>query len=149
MFCRIAPGLIVLGASLAWAGQPDEEAVRREHRRLEGTWSIVSAEVAGTAIPAREFRDLKFAFKDCKFTARRGDEEAQEGTYGINPSKSPREMDISRSNGPARGQKQLAIYQLTGNLLKICSCESGTERPTSFDTRDHPGWTMMTLRRLP
>jgi uncharacterized protein (TIGR03067 family) len=149
MYCRIAAGLVVLGMGVACAGQPDEEAVRREHQRLEGTWRVVGAEVEGTAIPPREYRDLSLTFKDGKFTARRGEEEPQQGAYAIDPGKNPREMDITRSNGPARGQKQLAIYQRTGNLLKICSCESGTERPTSFDTRGHPVWTMMTLRRLP
>jgi uncharacterized protein (TIGR03067 family) len=147
MFGLTAPVCIVL--ALTGAQTPREEGIRREHQRLEGTWSVVSAETGGTAIPPREFRDLKLTFKDGKFTARRGDEEPQEGTYTIDPGKTPREMDVTRGDGAGRGQKQVAIYQLAGNLLKICSCEAGAERPTSFDTRDRPGWTMMTLRRMP
>jgi uncharacterized protein (TIGR03067 family) len=148
MSLRLALGCLAFAVSVA-AAQPADEAVRREHQRLEGTWRVVSAEVQGTPIPPKEYRDLKLTFKDGKFTARRGEEEPQEGAYTIDPTKNPREIDITRGKGTAPGEKQLAIYHPTGNLLKICSCVSGTERPTSFDTRDHAGWTMMTLRRLP
>jgi uncharacterized protein (TIGR03067 family) len=148
MFRLIASALVLLGIGLVHA-TAGEGAIQREHERLEGTWRVVSAEVGGMAIPAREFRDLTLTFKAGKFVARRGQEEPQEGTYNPSPTKNPREMDITRSTGPMSGPKQLAIYQLTGNLLKICSCVSDTERPTSFDTREQPGWTMMTLRRVP
>jgi uncharacterized protein (TIGR03067 family) len=141
----LASLLSVLGLAAA----PPEDLLQREHQRLEGTWRVVSAEVEGTPIPAREYRDLRLTFKNGKFTARRGVEEAQEGTYAIAPAVTPKEMDIIRSNGPTRGQKQLAVYSLVGDLLKICSCESGTARPTDFDTRDKPGHTLMTLRRVP
>jgi uncharacterized protein (TIGR03067 family) len=144
---RILLASLVSVAGLAAA--PQDELLEREHQRLEGTWRVISAEAEGTPIPPREYRDLQLTFKDGKFTAKRGDEEPQEGTYVLNPSRNPREMDITRANGPARGQKQLAVYSLAGNLLKICSCESGTERPSGFDTRDRPGYTLMTLRRVP
>ncbi len=147
MFRFVVLASLVSVAGLAAA--PSDELIEREHKRLEGTWRVVSAEVEGTPIPAREFRDLQLTFKDGKFKAKRGDEEAQEGTYAIDPSRNPREMDITRTNGPAQGQKQLAVYSITGNLLKICSYESGTERPSGFDTRDRPGCTLMTLRRQP
>ena len=145
---RVVLVLMVFGAGIAGAG-PAEEAVQREHKRLEGTWRVVSAEAGGKAIPAREYRGLAMTFAAGKFSARRGDEEAQEGTYSVDPTKNPREMDITRTTGPAQGRKQVAIYQLSGDLLKICSCASDEERPTSFDTRDRPGCTLMVLRRAP
>ncbi len=143
---------VVLASLLSAAGlaaAPQDEFIEREHQRLEGTWRVLSAEADGTPIPAREFRDLQLTFKDGKFTARRGDEEPQEGTYTLDPSRNPKQMDVTRTNGPARGQKQLAVYSLNGNILKICSCETGSERPAGFDTRDKTGYTLMTLRRLP
>jgi uncharacterized protein (TIGR03067 family) len=149
MFRTIAAGFLILGVGLAAGAGPTEEALEREQQRLEGTWKVVAVEAEGKLVPAREFRDLRLTFKDGKFTARRGDEEPQQGTYTIDPGKNPKEMDIAREGGPARGQKQLAVYSLAGNLLKICSCESATVRPTGFDTRDRPGHTLMTLRRVP
>jgi uncharacterized protein (TIGR03067 family) len=149
MFRTIAAGLLVLGVGFAAGAGPPEERIEREWQRLEGTWQVVAVEAGGTPIPAREYRELRLTFKDGKFTARRGKEEPQEGTCTIDPGKNPKEMDIARTSGPARGQNQFAIYSLAGNLLKICSCETDNPRPASFDTRDKPGHTLMTLRRVP
>ncbi len=148
MFRTIAVGSLVLGVSFA-AAAPQDEFIEREQQRLEGTWRVIAVETEGKPIPAREYRDLLLTFKNGKFTAKRGDEEAQEGTYVINPARNPKEMDIERTDGPARGQKQAAVYSLAGNLLKICACEAATGRPAGFDTRDRPGHTLMTLRRGP
>jgi uncharacterized protein (TIGR03067 family) len=148
MFRSTVLVVMAVGAGVVSAG-PADEVIQREHKRLDGTWRVVGAEAGGVAIPDREYRDLTLTFKGGKFTARRGDEQPQEGTYAVDPTKNPREMDITRSAGPAPGQKQLAIYQITGDLLKICSCDAGGERPTAFETRDRPGCTLMTLRRVP
>jgi uncharacterized protein (TIGR03067 family) len=148
MFRVIAAGSLVLGVSLAAAAAPPDDLMELEQQRLEGTWRVIAVESGGMAIPRREYRDLELTFKDGKFTAKRGDEEAQKGTYTINPSRNPKEMDIDRADGPARGKQQLAVYSLAGNLLKICSCEASSARPTGFDTRERPGHTLMTLRRV-
>jgi uncharacterized protein (TIGR03067 family) len=140
-------GVLILNAGLVVAG-PKEELLEREQERLAGTWRVVGAEVGGMPIPPRAYRDLTLTFKDGKFTARMGDEEPQEGTYTIDPAKNPREMDISRAGGPAKAKKQTAIYSLAGDLLKICSVEAGDERPADFDTREKPGRTLLTLRRV-
>ena len=42
----------------------------------------------------------RLTFAGSKFTARRGDEEPQEGSYVIEPRKNPRRIDITRGNGP-------------------------------------------------
>jgi uncharacterized protein (TIGR03067 family) len=142
--------VLVSVAALGLLGADSEpELVKREHKRLEATWRVVRAEVGGTAIPAKEYRELRMVFKGDGFTARRGDEEPQEGSFRVNPAKNPKEMDITRGKDPARQHKQIAIYQLTGELLTICSCDANGERPTSFDTREHPTWTLMVLRRIP
>jgi uncharacterized protein (TIGR03067 family) len=148
MFRLNVAGFLFLGIALAASAGPLDDLIERDQQRLEGTWKVIAVEAEGTPIPAREFRDLQLTFKDGKFTARRGDEEPQVGAYTINPGKNPREMDIDRTDGPAKGQKQVAVYSLAGNILKICSCEADNPRPKGFDTRDKPGHTLMTLRRV-
>jgi uncharacterized protein (TIGR03067 family) len=144
MLRSIGVAVVALAACLVARASPPGEAAAREHRRLEGTWRVVAAEVGGAAIPPREYRDLLLTFKAGTFTARRGDEEPQVGTYALDVSRNPRQMDITRG-----GRKQAGIYQLSGNTLKICASESEKDRPAAFDTRDNPGWTLLTLRRLP
>jgi uncharacterized protein (TIGR03067 family) len=138
-----------LGVVVAVQGGPAEEAVRRDQERLAGTWRVVQAEIEGRPVPPAEYRGLRLTFADGKFTARRGEEEAQEGTYVLDALKNPRHINITRSNGPTGSRKQLGIYQFTGDTLRICTYDNGEDRPSSFDTRDRPGCSMLVLRREP
>jgi len=140
--------LASVGAALA-AGAQGEDRIDRERQRLAGTWRVIGVEVGGVAVPRQQYRDLTLTFKGGVFTARLGDQEAQAGTCTIEPSRNPKEMDIARTNGPVPGRRQVAIYEVSGNALKICSTQAGQERPGAFDTRDHPSYTLMTLRRVP
>jgi uncharacterized protein (TIGR03067 family) len=133
-------GLGVVAAAPAGPVEEDQE-------RLAGSWRVVRAEVEGTPIPPKEYRELRLTFAGSKFTARRGDEEPQEGSYVIEPRKNPRRIDITRGNGPTSNRKQLGIYQFTGDTLRICTFDNGEDRPTSFETRDRPGCTLLVLRR--
>jgi uncharacterized protein (TIGR03067 family) len=144
-----ANALVILAAAVAAAAGPAEEAIKQDQERLTGTWRVIRAEVEGTAIPPREHRELRLTFADGKFSARRGDEEPQEGAYALDPRKNPRRIDITRSNGPTGSRKQLGIYQFTGDTLRICTFDNGEDRPTSFETRDRPGCTLLVLRREP
>jgi uncharacterized protein (TIGR03067 family) len=141
---------LVLGSCLAAsAAAPPDDRVKQEEEKLAGTWRVVSVEIGGMNVPPREFRDLRITYKDGKFTARRGQEPAREGTYKLDPMKRPKTMDIIHKSEAERGQTQLAIYALSGNTLKICSCVSGKERPADFVTRDQPEYTLMVLKREP
>jgi uncharacterized protein (TIGR03067 family) len=132
-------GVLCLGGQAS--AQTAEEKLRREHEKLEGTWYVVRAEAEGTPIPPQEYRALRLTFKNGQFTARRGKDDSDEGTYTIDPTRRPKTMDVT----PRRGRPQLAVYELTGNTLKICSDTSGKERPEGFETRDQPGYTLMVL----
>jgi uncharacterized protein (TIGR03067 family) len=146
---RLAVVCLLLTPLAAGAFQSAEERVQREEEKLAGTWQVVSVEADGQAVPAQQFRGLRMTFKAGKFTAQKGQGDRQEGTYKLDPSKSPKQIDISRKDGPAAGRNQLAIYSLTGNTLKICSGGSDKERPDGFETRGKEGRVLMTLRRQP
>jgi uncharacterized protein (TIGR03067 family) len=149
MFPRLAALCLLLFPLAAHAFQSAEDRVQREEEKLAGTWRVVSVEAGGEAVPPAQFRGLKMTFKAGKFTAQKGQGDKQEGTYKLDPSQSPRRIDISRKNGPKEGRDQLGIYSLAGNTLKICTFGSAKARPDSFDTRDRPAATLMTLRREP
>jgi uncharacterized protein (TIGR03067 family) len=146
---RLAVLCLLLSPLAAHALQPAAERAKREEEKLAGTWQVVSVEVDGQAVPPKEFRGLKMTFKAGKFTAQKGQGDKQEGTYKLDPSKSPKQIDISRKDGPAEGRNQLAVYSLAGNTLKICSAGSDKERPDGFATRGKEGRVLMTLRREP
>ncbi len=146
---RLAALCLLLSPLAAHAFPGADERVQREEERLAGTWLVVSVEADGQAVPAQHFRGLKMTFRAGKFTAQKGQGERQEGAYKLDPSKSPKQIDISRKDGPAAGRNQVAVYSLAGNTLKICSGGSAKDRPDGFDTRGQAGRVLMTLRRQP
>jgi uncharacterized protein (TIGR03067 family) len=146
---RLAALCLLLSPLAAHAFQTAEERVQREEEKLAGTWRVVSVEAGGQAVPQQHFRGLKMTFKAGKFTAGKGQGDKQEGTYKLDPTKSPKWIDVSRKDGPKEGRNQLGIYSLVGNTLKICTFGSAKQRPDSLVTRDRPACTLMTLRREP
>ena len=146
---RLATLFLLLFPLGAHAFQGAAERVQHEEEKLAGTWQVVSVEADGQAVPAKQFRGLTMTFKAGKFTARQGQGEKQEGTYRVDPGKTPKQIDIRHTTGPLAGRDQLAIYSLAGNTLKVCSSGSDKERPDGFATRGQEGRVLMTLRRQP
>jgi uncharacterized protein (TIGR03067 family) len=131
------------------AAQTAAERLKREEEKLAGSWRVTAVHVNGMILPAKQVPDLQLTFKNGQFTARLGKDKPQEGTYKLDPSKNPRTIDLDRTSGPDQGKKQVSIYELTGNTLRICACEAGSDRPTDFDTNDKPGYTVLILKRVP
>jgi uncharacterized protein (TIGR03067 family) len=145
----IAAGILALGLLGQLVAQTPEERLQREEEKITGTWRVTTAKANGERVPPEHLPRLKLTFKNGKFTAQLDKGEPQEGTYKLDPSKNPKQMDLNRTQGPKEGRNQIGIYEFAGDTLKICACESGNKRPENFDTRDKPGYTVLVLRRVP
>lgn len=136
----------LIGVLLLAIAVSPEEAIRREREKFEGNWKVASIEVDGVQLPAEQVREFTLTFKGGKFISRMGDK-MQNGTYTIDPTKTPKTMDITNSDGPDKGKLRPVIYTLEDNTLRICGSEVGKDRPTEFKTKDHKGIMLMILRR--
>ncbi len=145
----VVAGMLAAGLLGRVVAQTPEDRLKREEQKLAGVWRVTGMQAEGTILPLRQVPDLKLTFKKGKFTAQLAREKPQEGTYKLDPSKKPKTIDLNRDNGPEKGKKQVGIYELIGNLLPICACEAGSERPTDFETNDKPGYTVLILKRVP
>ena len=76
-------------------------------------------------------------------------EKGTEGTYRLDPTKSPRQIDFTFS-----GEVQmiaLGIYQLDGDKLKLCLCVDPVkfdQRPTEMATKAGQTRIILTLKRV-
>lgn len=145
----IAAGMLALGLFGQVIAQTPEERFQSEEEKLTGTWRVTTAKANGERVPPEHVPPLKLTFKNGKFTAQIGKGEPQEGSYKLDLSKNPKQIDLNRTQGPKEGRHQIGIYEFAGDTLKICACETGNKRPTNFDTRDKPGYTVLVLRRVP
>ena len=144
--------LMLLGAMLllcnmsAWA---QDDAVAKEDKKFEGTWNVVSMESGGKKVPEEHFADMTFTFKGKTYEQKVGDMIVEGGKQDLDPSKKPLQMDITVSEGDAKGKKQLAIYEWDGeDTVKICAANHGeAKRPEKFETKEGAGDMIFVLKR--
>jgi uncharacterized protein (TIGR03067 family) len=110
----------------------DKGELEKEVRIFQGTWTFESSETGGKAIPADELKGIVVTFEGDKHTVKKGDEVIQVGTQKLDPSKSPKTIDVTMTEGPNKGAVMLGIYEIDGDTLRVCFDPQGKTRPTEF-----------------
>jgi uncharacterized protein (TIGR03067 family) len=110
----------------------DKADLEKEVRKFQGTWTFESSETGGMTLPADELKALILTFEGDKHTVKKGDEVVQVGTQKLDPSKSPKTIDVTMTEGPNKGTVMLGIYEIDGDTLKVCFDLQGRKRPTEF-----------------
>ena len=108
----------------------DKAEVEKELKKFQGTWTFVSVEAGGKELPASEVAGLVLTFEGAMHTVKKGNEVIQVGTQKLDPSKSPKAIDVTLTEGPKKGAVLLGIYEIDGDTLKVCF--DGKKRPTEF-----------------
>jgi uncharacterized protein (TIGR03067 family) len=147
--------MAVLAGLVLAADRPAENAVKREREKLTGTWSVVSVEANGQTAPAEATRDFRFIFTADRVTRKRGGKVESETGYRLDPSKTPRWIDLTGKEG-GKDHAVPAVYSLEGDTLKLCfrtdykkKTKAGEPlvRPTRLDGGRGSEQVVMTLRR--
>jgi uncharacterized protein (TIGR03067 family) len=128
LFCAL--GLAVSGGTGTRAD--DKADVEKEFKKFHGVWTFESAEAGGRKTPADDLKGVTLTFAGDKYTVKRGDEVIQVGTQKLDPSKSPKAIDVTVTEGLNKGAVMLGIYEIDGDTLKVCFDEEGKKRPTEF-----------------
>jgi uncharacterized protein (TIGR03067 family) len=115
-------------------------------KEMNGTWKLVTAELAGQQWPKQILDSMKLIVKDGTYTVMVGDHN-DEGTVKHDKSKSPKTMDVTGTKGPNEGKTFLCIYELTGDDLRVCYDLSGKSRPAEFATKPETQLFLVKYRR--
>ena len=122
---------IALVVSCSSAARSDE--AKDEAKSMEGTWLSSAAELGGEKFPDEVRKTIKLVIGDGKYTVTAG-KNPDRGTVELDPSKKPKEMDITGTEGPNKGKTILTIYERIGDTLRVCYDLSGKSRPAEFKT---------------
>jgi uncharacterized protein (TIGR03067 family) len=128
LFC--AAGFALSGGSSSLAD--DKSAIEKETKKFQGTWTIESSVTGGQEIPRDQLVGFLMIYEGDKHTLKYGDKVFQVGIQTIDPSKSPKTIDVTMTEGPAKGKVMLGIYEFDGDTLKVCFDSQGMNRPTEF-----------------
>jgi uncharacterized protein (TIGR03067 family) len=104
--------------------------------RLEGSWSMVSGKADGQVMPPGLVKTGKRVAKGGETTIQVGGRVLFKARFRIDPTKKPRAIDYTMTEGPTKGKTQLGIYELDGDTVKFCFAAPGKERPTDFTAEE-------------
>ena len=113
---------------------------------LQGTWLPAEAELGGQKFPDEVRKTIKLVIEGDKYTVTVG-AQPDRGTLKLDPSAKPKAMDVTGTDGPNKGKKIPAIYERTGDTLRICYDLSGKARPTEFKTTAGTQLFLVTYKR--
>jgi uncharacterized protein (TIGR03067 family) len=138
--------LCVVALSSLPLAPADEKAVPRELARLQGTWLFQTLEINGQQVPENALKGATITIKGDQFETRSFGV-VYSGQLKIDPTKSPKTLDLIFTGGPEKGKTTLAIYELEGDSFKICLTLMGQERPKEFSAKVGSGRALEVLKR--
>lgn len=145
-------GLLVVGVSfstIAFADDAKDEAIRKDRKRIEGTWQITALEINGNKSKDEDVKKLTVVNDDKgTWNLRSGNMEISMGTSTFDPTKKPKTIDFTPTKGDAKGDLILGIYQLGKNTRKLCFAPSGKDRPTEFSSTAENQHILVTFERV-
>ena len=123
---------MILAMSVATLCRGDDTK-KNDAESIDGTWLPSAAELSGEKFPDEVLKTIKLVVGDEKYTVTVG-EGVDKGTVKLDPSAKPKALDITGTEGPNKGKTMLAIYDRSGDTLRVCYDLSGTARPGDFKT---------------
>jgi uncharacterized protein (TIGR03067 family) len=138
-------GLAALAALVAAA--EDTDAAKKDLMQLQGTWTIVSAQRDGHALADDYVCDFKRVTKGDVTTITHKGQLYLKATFTLDPSKNPKTIDYSVTDGQSAGGSLLGIYELHGDTVKYCFANSDFGRPTDFVTKPDDSRSMSVWKR--
>jgi uncharacterized protein (TIGR03067 family) len=140
----------VLVAGLLLAADVKKDDAKKDQEALQGTWRPVSSEQGGKD-DTEQSKDYALVFDKDTFTVKKGDEVMLKGTFKLDPSKKPKTIDMTITEGRRdddKGKELHGIYELSKDGLRWCTSGPGVEgRPKEFATKEGTRDLLVTLKK--
>jgi uncharacterized protein (TIGR03067 family) len=132
--------VVFMVAGWFYCAEPPD-AVKKDMAQLEGEWSMVSAEANGQTVPEEVVKTGKRVVKGDETTVSLGDRVLMKAKFAVDPSKKPKTIDYTVSEGPSKGKVVKGIYELNGDTVKFCFSGPDKDRPSEFSAPAESGRT--------
>ncbi|MGH9721340.1 MAG: TIGR03067 domain-containing protein, partial [Bryobacteraceae bacterium] len=109
---------------------------------LEGEWSMVSGFMDGHPIDRSMVKYGRRLTRGNQTSVRFGPQVFMQATFTLDPSKSPRQIDLVHTEGMHAGKTQLGIYECDGKTLQLSLSAPGRPRPVNFEPGEDDGKTV-------
>lgn len=141
--------LVSAMTGFALAAEPEQESVERDRKRIEGVWKIVSLEINGQKLNDAEVDKLRVVNGPSGVWSLRLDEqEISKGTSQFEPTRQPKRIDFTVTEGNGAGNQHLGIYQLAEDSRTLCFAQPGGDRPSEFSAAAGSNHILVVLQRV-
>lgn len=138
--------LFVVSMQIA-ADQPSDDGIKKEMKKLDGTWVVQSVVRDPREKGEGEGKDLRIIVSGFKVVVKAAGEDKTLGkaVIKIDPTKKPKTIDIT---GEGEMETVRGIYELERETLRVCWGPSEKmERPTQFTSKPGSGQCLVVLKR--
>lgn len=113
--------------------------------RLQGSWTVVSAERNGQAADAVKGDTLTITGPTFTVKSKEGE---LKGTLKLGVEKKPPAVDFVHTDGPAKGVTLLGVYELQGDDWRICFAPADAkDRPSDLSAKAGSPNMVIVLKR--
>ncbi len=136
--------MFLVALSLGAGGAADTE--KKEFAKLAGPWALNEITYDGKEHKLR----FRIVFKGSDGTIEGNDRVASEYSkvkFKLDPTASPKNLDLTISAGSQTDAAMKGIYELKDDELRICVKVFGTDRPKEFAAPDGSSTVLLVLRR--
>lgn len=135
-------------AGIASADDAKVEAIKKDRKLIEGTWRIVALEINGNKSSDEDAKKLSVVNDpDGTWSLLSEGKEVAKGTNSFDPSKKPKTIDFTITEGGGKGNVHLGIYELGEKTRKLCFAPTGKDRPTEFTSTPGNEHILVTFER--
>lgn len=140
--------LLTAVVARAFADEAQDEAIKKDRKLIEGTWRVVALEIDGNKSMEEDARKLTVVNgSDGTWSLRSEGNEISKGTSTIDPTKKPKTIDFTVTEGEGKGNQYPGIYELGEKTRKLCFAPPGNARPTEFSSTPGSEHILVTLER--
>jgi uncharacterized protein (TIGR03067 family) len=143
-FCAAFLAIICLAGSPVHAG-----VAAADLASLQGAWDYVSVMDEGISVEPDGLVGAQVVFTGDKMTLVSPDRKVHaDFSIALDPAKTPKTIDVTWLSVSFNGHSNKGIYDLKGDILRICQPEKPTQpRPTSFAAPEGFGLNLVTLKK--
>jgi uncharacterized protein (TIGR03067 family) len=139
---------VLLTAIAATADDAKDDALKKDRKQIEGTWRVVALEFDGNKSNEDDAKKLTVVNgSDGTWSLRSEGNEISKGISTFDPTKKPKTIDFTPTEGGGQGNQHLGIYELGEKTRKLCFAPPGKERPREFTSTPGSEHVLVTFER--
>ena len=139
--------LLTAIATIASAADDKDEAIKKDRKQIEGTWRVVALLVNGNKVMDEDAKKITVVNGSDGAWTIHTDDKVIKGTSTFDPTKKPKTIDFTPTEGDRKGELHLGIYELGEKTRKLCFAPPGKERPTEFASAAGSEHILVTFER--